>query len=389
MVLLQYDMNMSTRTLSKPSRFHLSDIIDAIVQLQSLIRTLYLFTANDFMTFAIPTTLFAVFGACSGPVLTSNPNPDLLSTLLRLPAALLGVWTNLLIFNISNQRSPSAVEEDKINKPHRPLPSGLITSDGSRRVLLAAVPLVLLLNWTLGAWQETLLLFTSTWMYNDLQGCDEDWILRNLLIAVGYGLYSCAALRIMTGSEHSITATGLQWLVIITLVMFITQHICDIKDQEGDRSRGRRSAPIVLGDELVRWSVAVPILVSSIISPMFFGLRLWSGMTLSTLIIGSTVAARTMVYRDLKSDKLTWKLWAFWTCWLFALPLAKDPRVVAEIWYHLSGMVCPNGDCYTGLNVAAVSGVALVIEGRRLYGHFGAWLVGNVTVPKIVVEGVM
>ncbi|KAJ4296869.1 hypothetical protein N0V90_006917 [Kalmusia sp. IMI 367209] len=204
----------------------------------SFIQTLYLFTANDFATFALPTTLFATFAALSGSPLTNNPSPSLLPTLARTPLALALIWTNLLIFNISNQRSPLAIEEDRINKPHRPLPSGRLTSDDARRTLLFATPLVLLLGWAFNVWIETLLLIAFTWAYNDLGGSDEHWVLRNLLIAIGYGLYSCAALRVVAGTSHALTQSGINWVGVVTGVMFVTQHICDIKDAEGDRLRG-------------------------------------------------------------------------------------------------------------------------------------------------------
>jgi 4-hydroxybenzoate polyprenyltransferase len=301
-----------------------------------LLQTLYLFTASDFHTFALPTTLFAICGSLSGPVLTTNPHASLLLTLIRIPLALPIIWTNLLIFNISNQRSPVAVEEDKINKPQRPLPSGRITCDGARRLLLVLLPLVLALGWLLGVWEECLLLTAATWMYNDLGGSDENWMLRNLLIAAGYGLYSSAALRVMVGSGHGLTATGTQWVLLVTLVMFTTQHICDIKDAEGDRVRGRRSAPIVLGDEVVRWSVAIPIMVSSVGCPLFFGLGVAS--YIFTLAMGGLVAYRTLACRDVKSDKLTWKLWALWTCSLFALPLVKNPFASVGLARQLYGV---------------------------------------------------
>lgn len=245
-----------------------------------------------------------------------------------------------------------------------------------------------MIGWILGCWQETLLLFTATWMYNDLGGCDEDWILRNFLIALGYGLYSSAALRVMVGSEHQITPTGFQWVALVTLVMFTTQHICDIKDAEGDRTRGRRSAPIVLGDDAVRWSVAVPVLLSSVACPAFFGLGLISyGLTMGT---GSIVAGRTLMMRDLRSDKLTWKLWALWTCGLFALPLTANSAAILKTYEALRGIVCFGGECEGALNLAAVSGVAVVVQGRRFY-KLGGWenSTVNETVPRIVVEGVV
>lgn len=261
--------------------------------------------------------------------------------------------------------------------------------EATRRLLLAGIPLVLLLSFAYGCWQETLLLFTAIWMYNDLKGCDEDWILRNFFIAVGYGLYSSAALRVMAGPEHTVNEKGIQWVGLVTLVMFVTQHICDIKDAEGDRVRGRKSAPIVLGDEFVRWSVAIPVLACSVACPVFFSLGAWSHV--STLSMGAIIAQRILAYRDLASDKHTWKLWALWTCCLFALPLAKEPFAFFRLWDGVKSLFCPGGDCSGSLNLVAVSSVALAIEGKRLYENISGTCLssGNATVPKIMVEGVM
>lgn len=226
-------------------------------------------------------------------------------------------------------------------------------------------------------------------MYNDLQGCDDHFLLRNFLIAVGYGLYSSLALRALLGKGHTINSTGWQWIVFITVVMFVTQHICDIKDAEGDRVRGRKSAPIVLGDEIVRWTVAVPVLVCSVAGPWLFGLGVWS--YISTFAVGGIVAGRTIVYRDLEADKRTWKIWAFWTCWLFALPLVKNPEVVLSAWEAVKGMLCPGGDCSGGLNLVAVGSVAVAVKGKRMYDLGGGGELhenGSMAVPILRVEGV-
>lgn len=365
-------------------------ILEGIYYTGAYLKTLYLFTASDFPTFAIPTILFGLFGALSGPVLTTNPSPSLTSTFLCIPQALLLIWTNLLIFNISNQRTPSAVEEDSLNKPHRPIPSGRINLEQARRLNLALVPLVLVLSWLAAVWHETLFLLAMQWMYNDLRGCDESLLLRNTLIAVGYGLYSAMALSIMVGSAHSLTAMGYQWIVLVALVMLGTQHICDIKDAPGDRVRGRRSAPIVMGDALCRWSVAVPIMGCSVVCPAFFGLGLVAyGVTTG---FGVLVAGRTLFLRDLKADTLTWKLWALWTCCLFVLPVAARFDVMgvdgSMLWEALMHYACPGHDCAEKLNVLAVSGVALAVKGNNMVGRLSVGDAGrNMTaVPRINVE---
>lgn len=357
----------------------------------SFLKTLFLFTASDFPTFAIPTVLFGFFSALSGSILTTAHCPSILSTLMRIPSALLLIWANLLIFNISNQRTPSGVEEDMLNKPHRPIAVGRISIEQARQVNLALVPIVLSLSWFAGVWHETLILLVMQWMYNDLQGCDESLLLRNGLIAIGYGLYSAISLSIMIGKADQVTFKGYQWIGVITLIMFTTQHICDIKDAPGDTLRGRRSAPIVLGDAMCRWSVAVPVMLCAALCPAFFGLGLLSYVF--TLSLGLLVAGRTLTLRDLESDKLTWKLWALWTCSLFVLPLITCYEGLtlgidgSMLWQALMHYVCPGYDCVERLNVVAVSGIALAVKGSSTARRTGSNVEGNVTMPGTKAEG--
>lgn len=182
-------------------------------------------------------------------------------------------------------------------------------------------------------------------------------------------------------------------MTVVTGVMFVTQHICDIKDAEGDRLRGRKSAPVVLGDECVRWSVSIPVVLCSVFCPWFFGLGMVSyGITLG---MGGVVAIRTVVCRELKDDKMTWKLWALWTCGLFALPLVRNPEVLMRAGVEMMGLLwevkcvlCAGDECAVALNLAAVSGIALVVEGRRVFAQAVAGA-ENGTVPEIVIEGIV
>lgn len=133
---------------------------------------LWLFTESDFFTFVGPDSAFGIFGALAGPLLLNNTD-SALNVLARAPLVVIFNWSNLLIFDLANQRLPESVEEDRINKPHRPLPSGRMTPRSARRLLLASLPTVFIMSYFLGPWVETSLLFALTWMYNDLGGGDE------------------------------------------------------------------------------------------------------------------------------------------------------------------------------------------------------------------------
>lgn len=190
----------------------------------------------------------------------------------------------------------------------------------------------------------------------------------------------------MAGAEARLSAKGVQWVALVGMVMLVTQHICDIKDVQGDRVRGRKSAPIVLGDEACRWSVAVSVMICSLVCPAFFALGMWSYAF--TMSLGGLVAIRTMTCRTVQADKLTWKLWAFWTVSLFTLPLVSHPEAVYVAWRSVSEFVCPNQTCFDGFNITAASIVALAVTGRRVVSYVSSGK-AHVLVPTITVEGVV
>ena len=286
-------------------------------------------TESDFWTFLIPDTAFGIFGALAGPVLTTDKTTSFSAVLTRIPYVLLWNWLNLLIFELANQRSPGAVAEDTLNKPWRPIPAGNVTPAQMRGLLLSAIPIVLAVNFFLGAWQETALLFGLTWMYNDLQGGDDNFILRNLIISVAFGLYNEGSLRVGCGAGHAPHETGFRWILIVSAVIFSTMHIQDLQDTAGDQARNRQTAPLVLGDSLARWTVAVPILAWSVLCPLYLRLGLLAFVL--PVMVGTFVAFRTVWMRGPQTDRMSWHIWAFWLISLYVLPLAKDHNVFLKI----------------------------------------------------------
>ncbi|KAK7993056.1 UbiA prenyltransferase [Apiospora saccharicola] len=329
----------------------------------TILQLLWLITCDDFATFVLPNTAFGTFGALSSSLLTTVPPSSSSSSsssststddyrrlvLLRLPATILFNWSNLLIFDLANQRLPDSVAEDALNKPWRPIPRGLLTSTQMRRCMLLAIPLVLGVNhFWLHVGTETSLLFVLTWLYNDLQGGDESWVLRNVIIAAAFGVYNLGSLKVAGGvgvdgsagtgtgtgtrtGTTKMTPLGVAWVVVISGVILATMQVQDLKDVAGDRSRGRLTAPLVLGDRLARWTIALPVLFWSVVCSLIWGPRLWG---LPTVTLGILVAYRCVTPSSPSPspsegqgdntkrlrDRRTWQLWAFWTATLYALP---------------------------------------------------------------------
>lgn len=108
-----------------PLRAALGSISNLLHHATFLLGLAWDFIESDFITFAVPNTAFGVVGAVASAALVDGPvslRPSLLQIILRLPSILAFNVANLLVFDLANQRSPSSVVEDRINKPWRPIP---------------------------------------------------------------------------------------------------------------------------------------------------------------------------------------------------------------------------------------------------------------------------
>ena len=162
-------------------------------------------------------------------------------------------------------------------------------------------------------------------MYNDLGGADEDFVIRNIINGFAFAAYSSGATRVVGGytdAHFSLNTAGFQWLALVGAIVFSTLQVQDLKDQEGDRARERSTAPLVLGDGLARWTIAIPVIFWSVACPAFWDLGYW-GFVLP-VSVGCMVTARVLLMRSRRADVATWKAWSAWMIVLYLLPLFKD-----------------------------------------------------------------
>ncbi|KAF6220685.1 hypothetical protein HO133_003118 [Letharia lupina] len=284
--------------------------------------TIWLVTRNDLKSIVIPETAFGVCSALSGPIITSNNSPDATSVLKRVPLVVLWTWINVLIFDLANQRLPNSIIEDSINKAWRPIPSGRLSACQARRLLLAVLPIATIITFYTGGMEEFIVMNTLVYMYNDLGGADENFVVRNLINAAGFICYSAGATRVACGQgQFSLNEKAYQWLAIIGGIVFSTLQMQDMADQEGDRARNRGTLPLVLGDWTARWTIAVPVMFWSLACPAFWELGVYG--CIMPAILGSVIALRVLIFRDIVSDKTTWYLWNLWITSLYLLPLVK------------------------------------------------------------------
>lgn len=281
-------------------------------------RIAWLFIESDILTFVVPNTLFGLASALAGKQLLDGPPPDLADVLLqRAPRVLLFFLYNTFLFTLANQRSPEAVREDQANKPWRPIPSGLITPDQTRGLLLCLAPAALGLNYHLGVWSQGLLVQVLSYYYNELQG--GAGVLREIILAVSYGLANRASLQLAAGPESAVGAQGDRWIFLVSMIILTTMHVQDLKDQVGDRRAGRKTLPLVVGDGVCRVLLTTFVPFWSVVTIRFWRLGLFYSVLYC--LVPAVIAFRVLVKRQQQDDARTWRLWCCWHVSLYALPL--------------------------------------------------------------------
>lgn len=287
--------------------------VDAYLWLLEEIRyqayTLWLFCFNDLKTMVFPSIAFAFF---------HSSQLHRTTFLTRLPLMIAYTWFNLLGFAVNNQRHPSSVAEDKLNKPWRPIAAGRLTPTQARTLGLLSIPLALAISALVGGGmvQSALLAIFGT-IYNDFGGGDGHWLVRNLLNAAGFTSFASGTLEVAL--QSSLPPSLIPWIFLIALVVGTSVHVQDMYDQLGDAAAGRRTLPLVIGDGRARWSIAVVVTAWGFLCPLYWS----SGMVgyFGPLGLGCWVSLRSLTRRTVKEDRMTFRIYNAWLVALYALPM--------------------------------------------------------------------
>ena len=201
---------------------------------------IWLFTASDIETIVGPSVFFAIVTGLARPAFGFDPSLTAQSILPRLPVVILWVWSNLLPFNIGNQASADAVQEDRINKPWRPLPSGRMEISTAKKISQVLAPAALLVSSSLfggaGIAQAVALLGLG-WWHNDLGGGDSSWCSKNFLNACGFLCYVSGALDVLLtrNTIADYNQNEVQWFLVIFAIVVSTVQSQDLSGQAGEK----------------------------------------------------------------------------------------------------------------------------------------------------------
>lgn len=155
------------------------------------------------------------------------------------------------VFDTSNQAI--GAEEDRINKPNRPIPLGLTTPAGLWRRFWAAVPVYLLLGWLTGT-----LIWVALWLAvvvgQHLVAKPRHYLWTK---PIGMLVGAIAQLGCFWQLVGPIDTTGWTWILVLAITFNLALRYEDIRDIDGDRELGRTSLPILIGHWPVRLWFAI------------------------------------------------------------------------------------------------------------------------------------
>lgn len=285
--------------------------------------TLWLFNYSDIKTIVIPKTLFALIVLLSNSRPTASPAHIRPLLLIRCTcSSLVWTWLNLLPLSMSNQFRRDDLDEDRQNKPWRPIPAGRITIAQTKYLMLASYTMALLASVSLGGLSEYCALIVEGWIYNEIGAANDSFLARNALNAVGYMTFAAGAAKVACiQAETRMSSDFYLWMLLLAAVIATTIQFQDLYDQAGDRLRGRQTLPLVVGDARARVTIVLAVVVWSFLCPTFW--RLDARGFVLPLFLAAVVVGRLNYYRTVKADEVSFKLWNVWIVALYALPLIK------------------------------------------------------------------
>jgi 4-hydroxybenzoate polyprenyltransferase len=265
------------------------------------------FIRRDMFVSLVPGILFSTTALINYPV---NSLVELLTVLLK---DVIYFWLCITTFCLSNQIN--GVEEDRLNKPERPLVVGLLTiAQAQRRWYIAMVLFSLfgLITGTLGwalTWQIGCILY-------EYFGGARHWYFKTFLGGIGVTSEVGAAWQLAQREIPPVTWT---WIAIVGLYLIVLLAVQDFRDMVGDRALGRKTMPLLFGEMPSRYIVAAGFMGYPLL--VHYCLMLPAGLTpmvlfWDCLLGGCTwgLAVRTIGLRNPQADHKTYVLYTVLLC---------------------------------------------------------------------------
>jgi 4-hydroxybenzoate polyprenyltransferase len=234
----------------------------------------------------------------------------------------------LYIYAFTTVNQLAGAEEDRANKPHRPLAQGLITRQWMIRhavvtnILFVAAGFLFSIPWPTLTWLALIHL-------HNFRGTYRHWFFKNIVfISVGAGVELTATWGLVSPPA----ALPWPWICVTSLLAGIGCNTQDIRDVAGDRLAGRKTMSIAWGENHARIALALFLFAVPVIQYAAVPWPRLSAALLVPLGIPCAViwlsATRFLLFRNPRSDHWSYQLFCFWWCSALLLqPLAVTGHI--------------------------------------------------------------
>ncbi|WP_280390718.1 UbiA family prenyltransferase [Nocardia brasiliensis] len=206
-----------------------------------------------------------------------------------------------------------SLDEDRVNKPWRPLPAGRISLESAVKARDLAIIAFPLIGYLLDVFIQALI-----WELTVILACFTNWT-NNILGKCSYSLIGALVLTSYWQIVAPMTAEVRDEFILMGIATFFSISIQDFRDKTGDLIAGRRTLPILLGDGPSRLLGVVvlaflPFINYTITNPTMHNALSWAAFSLPTAC-AAVSALFLAVRRNQRTDHLAYR---FLECW-FAL----------------------------------------------------------------------
>lgn len=241
---------------------------------------------------------------------SGRPASELVPSLLR---SILYFLLYSFTFCLSNQIV--GVEEDRINKPDRPLARGVVSIRGAWIRWFIAMGIYSLVGWWLGVLEWALLWQAVTIVHNVLRGA-RNWFIKNLSMGLGV----LAALEAGWRMGAPMTQSAWQWIVFLSVSVFVLVPLQDLRDIEGDRGNQRNTFPMAIGMQATRVFLGIGFTALAVVTHVLLmqlaGSSGWVAWACDAAmgIVSLVIAGRVLLLRTPEADHTTYMLYTYWYC---------------------------------------------------------------------------
>ena len=272
-------------------------------------RLIWNFIRYDLSTTLVPNLLFllAAWQSVDGSLLQ-------LASALSQGAVFFLLY--VLTFCLSNQLN--GIEEDRINKPDRPLVRGDVSVAGAQARLLGYSVLFSVVGWASDCLVWALLWQVVTYLHN-VGGLARHWFTKDLCMGLGIIAALVPAWEMVT----PMTPTSWAWVLTLAFSVFVLAPMQDLRDIEGDQLSRRRTLPIALGERATRIFLGVGFVVLAFTTHFLLMAPAWErwsvrGCDALLFLLCGTIAVRVVLLRTPRADHQTYMYFTAWYCMALA-----------------------------------------------------------------------